>query len=679
MNWKWRNSVFRWGIAVCLFGTAWGAIAQETATRWTPGLMVQYQRIRQTAVSPDGRWVAYTVTRPRMEGEHSDYLTHIWLASRDGRQQMQLTRGETSCTDPAFSPDGEYLAFLSKRGDRKKTQIWLLPLAGGEAFQLTAVKSDVRAFAWSPDGTRIAFTMRDPLTEQEEKDKKEKRDWRVLDHNFKYAHLYTVTVGEAGTKGGAVRRLTTGDFHVTEFDWSPDGRTIAFTHQKAPGLDYWPTSDLSAVPADSGAVTSLVAWPGSDSDPLYSPDGRWLAFVSDGGEVKWAFASDLYILSTKGGEPKKLAQTFDQHPHPLAWSSGSKFIYYVETQRTSQRLFRLPISGAPYQAVTTGDGTFGSFSLSRNGKTLAMVYETTDTPSEVYVSPAARFKPTRLSSVHAGYPRLRMGKTEVVTWTSKDGLPVEGLLTYPIDYDLDRLYPLILVIHGGPAGVYRQNFTGRGSVYPIQALAQEGYAVLRPNPRGSSGYGKAFRFANYNDWGFGDYDDLMAGISKVIGLNVAHPDSLCVMGWSYGGYMTSFIVTKSNRFKAASVGAGVTNLMSFTGTSDIPSFLPDYFGGEPWDRLETYMKHSAMFHVKGVNTPTLILHGEEDRRVPLSQGLEFYNALKRQNCPVEMVVYPRMPHGPREPKVVVDIGERIIAWFNTYLGRRHGKGPVVAK
>ena len=267
-----------------------------------------------------------------------------------------------------------------------------------------------------------------------------------------------------------------------------------------------------------------------------------------------------------------------------------------------------------------------------------------------------------------------MGKTEPVSWKSKDGKTVEGLLTYPINYDKARRYPLLLNVHGGPAGVFVQSFTAAGTVYAIQALAQEGYAVLRPNPRGSSGYGMSFRFANHNDWGYGDYEDDIAGVDKVIEMGVAHPDSLCVAGWSYGGFMTSFIITKTKRFKAASVGAGVTDLVSFTGTADIPGFLPDYFDGQPWDQLDTYLKHSAMFNVKGVTTPTQILHGEKDVRVPISQGYELHNALKQQGCPTEMIVYPRTGHGPQEPKFILDMGKRLIAWFNRNLGRTRQAG-----
>lgn len=276
----------------------------------------------------------------------------------------------------------------------------------------------------------------------------------------------------------------------------------------------------------------------------------------------------------------------------------------------------------------------------------------------------------KLSDANHDFPKLAMGKTEVVKWKSKDGKEIEGLLTYPVNYKVGNKYPLILNIHGGPTGVFVQTFTAAGAIYPIQAFAQQGYAVLRPNPRGSSGYGKDFRFANYNDWGFGDFDDDQSGVDKVIEMGVAHPDSLVICGWSYGGYMTSFTVTKTNRFKVASVGAGVTNLMSFNGTADIPSFIPDYFGGEFWDRAEVYTKHSAMFNIKNVKTPSQVIHGERDIRVPPSQGFEFYAAMKRLGVPTEMITYPRTPHGPQEPKFIQDIGERMIAWFNKNLRKK---------
>ena len=660
----------RWGGCVLAFLFAADLVAQETSKAWTPEVMIKFKRVGGTEISSDGKWIAYTVSVPVMDGEKSEFLTHIWVVSSDGRTNQQFTYGEKSCTNPAFSSDGNYLAFTSSRGRDGKNQVWVLRMSGGEAEQATKAKSGVNAFAWSPDSKLIAYTMNDPETEQEEKDKKEKRDMVVEDRNFKFSHLYTIVLEKNAIGERDVKRLTSGDFHVTSFDWSPDGKTIVFAHQATPLVDVWPTTDISTVPADSGAVKAVVAKKGWDTNPKYSPDGAWIAFASDNGDTKWARAFDLYVLSTKGGEPRKLAETPDRSFGIIGWTVDSKEVYVSEANRTAVRVFAVPLSGATPRIVTPGSGIHSGVSFSLDGSAMAFIHQTSESAPDVFVSSTQRFQPKKLTDVNADFPRLPMGKTEVITWKAKDGKGIEGLLTYPVDYVKGKRYPLIVNIHGGPAGVFTEGYTASGSIYPLQAFAQEGYAFLRPNPRGSGGYGADFRRANINDWGYGDFDDDMAGVDKAIEMGVAHPDSLVICGWSYGGYMTSFAVTKTKRFKAASVGAGVTNLVSFTGTSDIPSFLPSYFNGEFWDRLDTYEKHSAVFNVKGVTTPTQVIHGLSDVRVPPSQGYEFYNALKRQGCPTEMIVYPRTPHGPQEPKFIQDIGQRMIKWFNKHLGRR---------
>ena len=654
-----------------------GMLAQEQADKWTPEFSMKFKNVGGTAISPDGSLIAYVVREPLMQGEKSEYLSHIWLASSDGQRNFQFTQGDKSCSNPSFSPDGEWLAFTSAR-DGKKNQVWLMRVYGGEAVQLTNAKNSVGGFAWSPDGKTIAYTMSDPETKDEEKAKKEKRDVILVDQNFKYNHLYTITVAKNDTGEHDGKRLTAGEFTISSFDWAPDGKTIAFSHAPDPRINTaFSTSDIATVPSDSGAVTQLVTWPGADNSPIYSPDGKWLAFISDGGSPQEIGLGDVYLISSAGGEPKKLADTHDRSASLIGWDQKGANIYYSEFYRTTRPIFALPANGGAPKMVANAEGLFGSPAFSQNGERMAFSFQSIDKPVEIYTSPISKMQMQQISSVNSDIALPPMGKTEVLTWKSPDGLEIEGLLTYPVGYEKGRTYPLILNVHGGPAGVYAQNFTGGPSIYMLQYFAQQGYAILRGNPRGSTGYGKDFRFANFKDWGYGDFEDIMSGVDKVIDMGVAHPDSLCLMGWSYGGYMTSFAVTKTERFKAASMGAGLPNLISMVTTTDIPNYLVAHMGDEFWNDYETYEKHSAMYRIKNVTTPTQVIHGANDLRVPFTQGQEFYVALKRMGVPTEMVVYPRTPHGPREPKFLMDVSGRIMTWFEKHLNRTRPAAPEV--
>ena len=642
--------------------------AQETTDdRWTPELSMRYFGVGGTTISPDGRHIAYTIRKPLMEGEKSEYLSHVWIVTADGERNLQYTQGDKSAGSPSFSPDSRYLAFTSSRSG--KNQIWIMPLMGGEAQQITEADPGVGSYRWSPDGTHFAYTMADPETEEEKKAKEEKRDVILVDQNFKYNHLYTVEVepGESGER--ETQRLTAGDFHVQRFDWSPDGRTIVFSHQPDPRINTgFMAGDISTVPADSGAVAPLVVSDGVHNGPRYSPDGRWIAFTSSGDRPEPISLNDVYVIPAGGGTPRKLAETHDRSPNIVGWTGDSRNLLVAEIFGTTTGLQSLPVDGGSPSVIFEGDGVAGSVSVNGDASMMAFTWQNTDTPADVYVSPVDHFGKHKLTDVHAHVPRPTMGRTELLSWRSQDGeYTIEGLLTYPVDYEPGRRYPLVLNVHGGPAGAFTQSFTGGPGIYMIQQFAQEGVAILRPNPRGSTGYGKEFRYANVKDWGFGDMDDLMAGVDHVIDMGVAHPDSLLLMGWSYGGYMTSFAVTRTNRFKAASMGAGLPNLVSMTTTTDIGDYLVAHMGGEFWNDYEEYEKHSAIYRIANVTTPTQVIHGANDLRVPFTQGQEFYRALQRRGVPTEMVVYPRTPHGPREPKFLMDVSNRILTWFNKHL------------
>lgn len=633
---------------------------------WTPEMSIKVKLISDLNFSKDNK-IAMVVRESLIDEEKSEYLNQIWVSQSDISKPIKFTHHEKSSTHPRFSPDGEFLAFLSSRSE--KQQIWVMRTSGGGAWQFTFEKQGVGSFKWSPDGNKIVFLMKDPKTEKEEKDEEEKRDVILVDKNFKYSHLYIKTFTTKIDTNKA-DRITKGKFDITSFSWNPNGRNIVFSQSLEPTFNSrFVSGDISIVNVKSKTTRKLVNWDGNDSDPIFTPDGKSIIFTSDGKKNEPIGLRDVYKIASNGGKPKKLAETPNRRSNIINCSSNSNFVYVSDANKTRSEVYRIGINNDEIKPLLNLDGRISSPKISDDTKMIAFVKQELTQPNEVYVSELIKISPKKISNFNSDLDFPKLAKTELIQWKSKDGLEIEGLLTYPTKYNKRKKYPLALIIHGGPAGVFSQSFTGNPSIYIIEYFASNGYAVLRANPRGSTGYGKDFRFANFKDWGFGDYEDIMSGVDKVIDMGIADPERLAVMGWSYGGYMTSFVVTRTERFKAASMGAGLPNLVSMTTTTDIPDYLVAHMGAEFWEDYETYEKHSAIYRINNVKTPTQVIHGANDLRVPFTQGQEFYVALKRKGVPTEMIVYPRTPHGPREPKLLMDVSPRILLWLDKFIKR----------
>jgi dipeptidyl aminopeptidase/acylaminoacyl peptidase len=635
----------------------------DVGNTWTPEFSMQVRTIGSVVPSPDARWIAYTEIKPVAEGERSEQVTQIFLARADGSRRFQLTRADKSSTAPSFSCDGRFVYFVSDRSG--KSNLYRMLVEGGEAEMLTEVKGSIGEYKVSPDGKSVAYTGYEPPADLE-KAHKEKRDFRVVGAEPENFSLYLIP-SDANDEGKREpKKLFDAKYHIANFDWSPDGKSIAFEHWPDPLADNWTKADIAEVEVATGKVTDLAKTGAAETAPHYSPDGRYLAFDKSSEPVHWPGDQRIALLNRATGEVRLLPDTFDSTPGVIGWAADSKSLVFREAKGTRSELYSMPVDGPPQSLYLPERGFIGGASLNITGTYLGFSRESSSDAPEAYFMALQGGQPVRVSHANDDLAKPTLGETKVIHWKSEDGLDVEGLLTLPVGYETGKKYPLILNIHGGPAGVFAETFTGRFSIYPIAAFASRGYAVLRPNPRGSGGYGKQFRYANVADWGGKDFEDDMTGVDHLISMGIADPDHLAVMGWSYGGFMTSWVVTHTNRFKAAVVGAGVTNLWSFTGTSDIPGFLPDYFNGEPWEQFKNFTDHSPITFVKNVTTPTLILHGEADVRVPTSQGYEFYHALKSLGVTTKMVVYPRTPHGPREPKFILDIAQRNMDWVDKY-------------
>jgi dipeptidyl aminopeptidase/acylaminoacyl peptidase len=653
----------------CLIAfVGWNSAFSQGQRLLTPEDIVDIRDVADVQVSRDGKRVAFVVTEPAdPKKPELPRNKNIWVVPADGSEAARpFAASPKSDTHPRWSPDGRYLAFLSDRGEpigeekEAKNQLYLLRTDGGEAEQLTSTKGGVEDFKWSRDGRMIAFTARDAMSEEEQKKQKDRDDAVYVDHDYKYARLWDVSIADRKPE-----QITKQNLEVSDFAWSPDGSELALRVASTPRLDdvYW-QSKLVVVRRLTGEAVCTIS-ESAGGGVHWSPDGQTILF---GQYTPAKIAQWLAVEPASGGVVRYLLKDYPGTMLSAEWEADSKHILAESKEGTKDGFLHIdPINGSwkKLKAETALPGP--DFTASADGRVIAYRYQTGDTPSEVWCLVEGGV-PHRLASVNPQVSGWRLGAVKEITWKNKkDGQTIYGVLVTPPDFKVGQPYPTIVQIHGGPQWAWWTGWLGSWHEW-AQLLASRGYVVFLPNPRGSIGQSWQFAEANRDDWGGGDFQDIMDGLDELVAQKIADPNRLGVGGWSYGGFMTSWTVTQTDRFKAAVVGAAVTNLFSFDGTTDItPSFLRAYFLDIPFGRRTDYDKHSAMTFLQNCKTPSLVLHGAADERVPTSQGWEFYNGLKMLGVPVEMVVYPREHHGFTERAHEVDLLRRILAWYDKYL------------
>ncbi|HEY8292930.1 MAG TPA: S9 family peptidase [Thermomicrobiales bacterium] len=623
-------------------------------------------------ISPDGRSVAYVLADMAKDGavRHA----HLWLVPMDGSMPpRELTASPRQDTTPRWSPDGRTLAFLSDRNEENKQDIYLLPVSGGEAQRLGDLHGGLAELSWSPEGATLAVIVTDPETDDEKKRKENKDDAYVVEsrQHRKYAHLWLVDVAT-----GTATQCGPDDLHVwtgNGYAWSPDGARIAIVGSAKPGWAHgFGGTALHLLSVADGTAHEIAGAYGTPSSPRWSPDGTTLAFIARPERAAQG-AGVLMLCDLDSGRIESRLADVEQGKNDVCWLDNRTLLLTI-LDGTAHMLHRYvvpddemstPLGHFPTRGAFPGNASI-LMTVDAAGENVAVVHGDMAHPFEIWAGPLSGSM--RQISDHNGWMGDRsIAPSRVIHWAAADGRQIAGVLVTP-DPALhgDGPYPLIVQVHGGPAGVYVEDLQLTWSRWG-QLLAANGYAVILPNPRGSSGRGDPFQTLNYADWGGNDMDDILRGVDAVIAEGIGDAERTGIGGWSYGGFMTAWTESQTARFKAAIVGAGLCNLVSFYGTTDIRDWHESHFGAPLSEDAGRYWDHSAMKYLAQVTTPTLILHGEKDERVPFAQGQEWFAALTRRGLPVEFVAFPREPHAIEERAHQRTLLNRVVAWYDQWV------------
>lgn len=611
------------------------------------------------AISTDGRYVAYTLDK------------QIYVAPMAGGESRAITAAVSTASDPVWSKDGESLYFLSNRSGTR--QLWKLPLTSfGEAMQVTDIERGVETLRLSGDESRLLLTFDDQADEKPD-DGKEQGPWVITRLQFKHDagdgylterpsdHIYVHDLA-----AGEMTQVTSGSYAETEAAWSPDGEHIVFVGSREEDPDVSYKNDLWVVPvsakSDAGksgdeTLLRLTATDGVKSAPAWSPDGKWITYLT---AVDGVYGINrLAVVPAAGGTPQILTGELDRWVQGFHFSDDGRWIYFLFDNHGGQHLARVRVSGGEVERLLEGERNVSAFEVDDTGNIVVRVTNMNDT-ADLYRLRGSRLE--RLTDVNKDhFASLTLGSKEKISFASADGTIVEAFVTKPPNFVAGRRYPTVLSIHGGPVGQFSWGYD-----FGTQFLAANGYLVVEPNPRGSTGRGQDYVRAIYQTWGITDYPDIMASIDRVIELGIADPDKLAVTGYSYGGYMTNVVITRTDRFKAAASGAGHSLIAANYG-HDIYQRWYNWELGVPWENADKYARLSPLLQAGKVVTPTIFLGGRQDWNVPILNSELFYQSLRQRGIDTELVVYPDTHHGGWEERFDKDFLQRIVAWFDRYL------------